>query len=426
MNKTKRKHLIIGCGSAGLTALEKIRSLTWEDEIKVITMENYLPYSPTSLPFLLSKRIKENDIWTRTEEYFHRLKTIWVKGKEVTQLLPREKQVIYHDGTTDDYDTLLIASGSDSVKPAIKGLEEAGFLDFHTLKDYYKLRSALTDKKEVTILGAGLVGMELAMALCEAGYQVQVIEREMQILPLYFHETAAVYIKDIFLNQGVKVFTGKEVAEVRKRGEKVEVSCADGDVFIADLLLTCVGVKPRTTFLTESGIIINTGVLVNSKMMSNIDGIYAAGDVAETSDFFSGQPGINGIIPNAVAQGKVAGANMAGEETKFDGWISMNVFNFFGNMSCSIGLSMAQGDDKQVLEKRGESKNYLKRLVFQNDKLVGAMFLNEEVDPGVIRYIIESRIDLGKHKELLFQKTKEVSHWLMLEAERRQAVFLGA
>jgi len=419
-----RKYLIIGCGSAGLAALEKIRSLTSEDEVRLVTKENCLPYSPTCLPYLLAGRIKETDMWIGDKEYFQSLKASWLKGKNVIKVLPEEKKVVYDDGTFDRYDALLVASGSEPVKPPIDGLEQSGAMSFHTLGDCYKLRSALAHRKGVTILGAGLVGMELALALCEVGCRVKVVEKEARVLPLYFHERAAAYITDIFLDHGVRIFTNKEVVGVRGRGEKIEVSCTDGDVFATDLLLTCVGVRPRTSFLADSGVRINVGVVVDRRMKTNIEGIYAAGDVAEAPDFFFGQPGINAIIPNAVVQGGIAGANMVGEEEEFKGWISMNVFNFFSNMACSIGLCLAEEEDKQILEKEGRQEKSVKRLVFENDKLIGAMFVNEEVDPGVIHYLIENRIELKDHKELLLERTKEASRWLMLEAEKKQAMSL--
>jgi len=414
-----KKHLIIGCGSAGLAALEKIRSITPEDEIKVASREPYLPYSPTSLPYLLADKIKESDIWIKDTDYFRRQAATFLPGKEVVQLLPDEKQVIYSDGDTDSYDTLLIASGSEPAKPPIPGIDDVGFLGFHTLEDYYHLLPLLEGKRSVTILGAGLIGMEIAAALAERGYQVRVIEMESRVLPLYFDEEPSSYIKSIFAGRGIEILTGKRVAELNAANGKTNVICADGDTFATDILLTCTGVRARATFTQGCGIKLNQGVVVDRRMRTNQEGVYAAGDVAEAIDFFSGQYGINGIIPSAVEQGKVAGANMAGEETEYRGWVSMNVFNFFGNIASSIGLSMVSGEDKEVLERWDE--HCFQRLVFQDSHLIGAMFLNIEVDPGVIRHLIENRIDVGNYRQLLLQKVRETSLWLMLETERKQA-----
>ena len=411
-----KKHLIIGCGPAGLAALEKIRSLSDKDEIKLVSMENHLPYSVASLPYLLAGRVKEGDIWVRGEEYLQAMKVTYARGREVVRLSPDKKQVVYQDGTVDEYDTLLIASGSEPVK-TFKGLEEAGSLSFHTLADYHELVGMLKDKTEVAILGAGMIAMELSRALLERGVKVIIIGRGRP-LRVYFDEQPGAYIREIFIDRGAQIFIGKQIAEVKRNGGKFEVACADGDVFRADLLINCVGVKPRTSFLEGSGLKINRGVLVDNKMRTNIGGIYAAGAVAEAPDLFSNQPGVGAIVPSSADQGKVAGANMAGEEISYKGWISMNILPFWGNICSSLGLAIPRGAE-QVMEEKDDQRKYFKRLVFQDDRLVGAMFLNTEVDPGVIRYLIENRVSVAGHKDLLFNKTKETARWLMIQAEKK-------
>lgn len=414
-----KKHLIIGCGSAALAALNKIRSITQDDEIKLVTKEPYLPYSPTSLPYLLAGKIKEADIWIKDADYFRQQRATLLTNKEVVQLLPEEKRVIYGDGSADSYDSLLIASGSDPAKLRIPGMDEVGFLGFHTLDDCHQLLAQLKGKKSVTILGGGLIGMEIAAALVERGYKVRVLEMEERVLPLYFDREPAEAIKSVFASKGVELFTGKRVAKLSLAKGKTTITCADGDTFVTDLLLTCTGVRARTSFLKDSDIKTNQGIVVDTRMQTSREGVYAAGDVAEAKDFFSNGLGISGIIPAAVEQSKVAGANMAGQASEYRGWVSMNVFNFFGNTASSVGLSMASGKDKEILEKRDEQR--FQRLVFQDGHLVGAMFLNIPVDPGVVRYIIENRTEVGDHKPLLAERVRETSLWLMLEAERKQA-----
>ena len=175
-------------------------------------------------------------------------------------------------------------------------------------------------------------------------------------------------------------------------------------------------------FLNGTGIKLNNGIVVDGKMETNIANIYAAGDIAEARGFFDNEFGVSATIPNAVNQGKVAGANMAGEATEYEGWISMNVFNFFGHRACSIGLSAMTEEEKEVLVQKDEKQKRVKKLIFQGDRLVGAMFLNVDVDPGVILYLIEKRLDVGQYKQMLFDSTRDVSLWLGLETERKEAL----
>jgi len=413
----KRKHLIIGCGSAGLSALEQIRRLNSEDEIKIVTMEDFPPYSPTLLPYLLSGRIDEGHLLMREENYFVEMKATLVRGKTITRVLPETKRVVYADGQEEAYDTLLIASGSEAVKPPIKGLNGNTFLGFHTIADCTKLLKQLAGKSDVAVLGAGLVGMEVAIGLVERGCRVTVLEKEPRLLPLYFDQEAEVLIRGIFTAHGIQLLTGREVSEVNRENRRIEINFARGEPVQVDVLITCIGVKARTSFATETGIAVNQGILVDRRMRTNMEDIYAAGDVAETADFFSGKLGMNPTIPSAIEQGEVAGSNMAGVEAEYEGWISTNIFHLFGNTAFSAGISMPDSDNYQVLTEKNERKVQFKRLIYDDDTLVGAMFINIDLDPGVILYLIRNRVGIGSHKQQLFEQPKEISRWLMQEAE---------
>jgi phenylglyoxylate dehydrogenase epsilon subunit len=408
-----KKHLIIGCGSAALTALGKIRSITLDDEVKLVTMDDYPPCSPASLPYLLSGRITEAEIWMKGDAYFKNLRSTLTKGKEVTQVLPEEKEVIYRDGHSESYDTLLIASGSEPIKPPIKGFTEAGIQGLRTLADCRRLLWDLEKGNKVAILGAGMVGMKIAAALIERGYQVSMIEKEERILAGYFNEEAEVYIRDIFLEHEARFFTGKGVIAI-ERGEGVlRIILADGSSVNADILINAAGVRSRVSFMEETGVRIGNGILVDRRMSTGIDDIYAAGDVAEAQDFFTGKPKINAVLYSAVSQGRVAGANMAGVDDEYEGGIPVAVFNFLGNRAFSIGLATSKDNTGQVFRQKDGHERKFKKLIFREDALVGGMALNEEMDPGLILYLIRRRADMTPFKEALFEGTKPLSNpWL--------------
>ena len=412
---SRRKHLIIGAGAAGLSALDEIRRLTpgGDGEVKVVTMEEHLPYLPASLPYLLSGRITEAELWRKDENDFKDLKTTLVTGKEVTQVFPGDRRVIYRDGSSENYDTLLIASGSEPAKPSIQGLDVVGARDFRTLADCRGLLRELAGKKDVAILGAGIVGMKMASALLQNGYRVSLVEREDHVLPLYFNEEAADYIRDIFIEHHVRFFTDHAVTAVKKEGGKIRIALSSGSSLEADVLINATGTRSRVSFLEGTGIRVNDGIGVDRRMRTGVDQIYAAGDVAEAQDFFTGQPKISAIIPSAVRQGRVAGANMAGGDAEYEGAIPSTALNFLGTRAFSIGLPMPPDSTGQILKEKDDRKRIFKKLVLHADRLVGAMFVNEPVDPGIILHLIRRRVDLSPYKEALFDRTKPLSDpWL--------------
>lgn len=406
----RRKHLIIGCGSAALSALEKIRSVTKDDEIKIVSAENENPYSPTALPGLLSRRIGESDLCLRDQSYFDAMQATFVKGKPAAKVMPREKMVVYRDGERDSYDTLLIATGADPVKPSIRGMDDRMFIGFHSLADCRKLDNMLKEAAAVTILGGGLVATELAVSLAERGCRVSLIVRS-RLLRSYFSAEVGSIIGNMLCDEGIQIITGVHIHEVKQQDrKKVNLTLSSGDQLDSDVLIICTGVMPRVSLLKGSGVRVNTGVIVDSNMRTSAEAVYAAGDVAEAPDFFEGRMGINAILPSAVDQGKIAGANMAGEKVEYAGWISMNTFNFFGNKACSIGRTATDGSE--VLAERSDEERRFKQLNFIGERVVGAAFLNVEVDPGMFLHLIKSKTGIGAHKEQLFQQPREMSRWL--------------
>ena len=417
----KRKHVIIGCGTAGLTAAKEIRRLAPEDEVILTTKESHLPYSPAALPYLVSGKIEESDLWLVDEDYLSSTGCILLRDKEVSEIHWEKKQLSYKDGGNINYDTLLIASGSQPAMADISGIEEVSPLYFHTLKDYGLLRQRLVNKEDVVIYGAGLVAIELAVALLEAGHRVKIVVRS-RVLRLYFDQVAGNIIENILISRGAQIYRGQVIDEVGRNKEKIEIVLSDGTHLDADIIVIALGVRPATSLLGGSGIQLSGGVVADRSMRTNLDDIYAAGDVAETPNFFTGQLGMSPILPSAVEQGKIAGSNMAGEKCEYAGWIPSNVFNFFGNTAFSAGLSMTTDNCFQALTERDDEKMQLKRLVYDGDRLVGGMFLNVDVNPGLILYLIEKRVNIGAYKQMLFEQPGEISRWLMLETEHRQAL----
>jgi len=408
------KHLIIGSGIAALSALRKIRETNRTDEICLVTMENHPPYSLAALPYLISKKIDKAGLFLAGKSYLDKMECSLKMGKKVIRIVPDEKRVVYQDHSRDHFDNLLIASGAEPMIPNIRGLKEVPFTGFHTLDDCERLQKLLADKKEVAIYGGGLVSLEIAAALLEAGYRVNIIVRSY-IFRRYLDKKTSESVERIFCDHGCQIYSGSEIAEVRKNKDKVEIQLAKGGVIFADLLIVTTGVKSRTTFLEDSGILVNQGIVVDRRMRTNVSNIYAAGDVAEAPDFFYRQPGVSAIAPSAIQQGRIAGANMAGEAMEDKGWVPMNVAKFFGHSICSIGLP--PDESSQVLRSEKSNLHY-KELIFRDHKLIGARFLDIDIDPGVFRYLIEKEVDVEPFKELLFEKPKAMSRWLMLECEK--------
>jgi len=417
----KKKHIIIGCGTAALAALKQMRKNNSEDEIKLVTMEPHLPYSPTSLPYLISGKIKESEIPMVSDDFFDQMKAVWVRGKRVDHVDTEKGEVLYDSRERESYDTLLIATGSEPVLPPIPGLENEQVLQMRVLDHARDLMKRMKGTQAAIILGAGLIGMHVAECLAEHGVQVKVVEMLPRILPAYFDEDASGMIQRVLEKHGVSFFVGRRAKEVAWKKRSAEVSLEEGEPLQTDLLMVATGVRPRVAFLNGSDVKIKDGILVDSTMKTSVENVFAAGDVAEAKSFLTGEHGLNPILPNAAEQGKVAGSNMVGEKKEYSGWLPMNTFNFFGHRAVSVGKILPAKDDEVLLEKDDKNGTY-RKIVCRQDRLLGATFLDTDVDAGVFQYLIRGRVEIGPHKKTLIRQPREVSLWLMRESEKKATV----
>jgi len=418
----KKRILIVGCGTAALAALKQIRKVNSQAEVKLVSMERHLPYSPTSLPYVISGRMKESEIALAAEDFFEQMDAVWLRGKKVERVNAAEGTVILDSGEKESYDALLIATGSEPVVPQIPGLSGGEALVLRTLDQARDLAARMEGSKTAIVLGAGLIGMHVAQCLAEKGVQVKVVEMLPRILPAYFDQEASSIIQGVLEKHGIKFFTDRKADRVTWKKSGVEIRLEGGEALEADLLLVATGIVPRTSFLKGSGIEMNGGIKVDSQMRTSVTNIFAAGDVASAKGFLTGEHGVNAILPNAAEQGKVAGSNIAGQVMEYEGWLPMNAFKFFGHLAVSVGKASPSAGDEAIAETDGESG--YRRLICNNSLLLGATFIDTDVNGGVFQYLIRKRVNVGPHKEVLLRAPREASVWLMQDAERKATISL--
>jgi phenylglyoxylate dehydrogenase epsilon subunit len=386
----------------------------------VLTMEHYPPYSPMSLPYVVSERIQQSNIQMVPDDFFDHMNATFLQEKKVVGIATGEHKIIYENGKHDRYDRLLVATGSDPMIPSL--LKDVGGIGFHVMDDYLALVQQLKRKKKVTVLGAGLVAMELAAALQEKGHEVHVIAPRERILRSYFDIEASSRIIDLFADAGVSInLEWGEATGAERTKSDIHIHFSHDKTIATEILIVCIGVKPRVAYLTGSGIDVNEGVMVDRQMRTNIPNIFAAGDVAEAANFFTGQLGVNPILPNAVSQGKIAGSTMADQHAEYDGWLSMNTFNFFGHLATSIGKTVPSEGDEVLIE-QDKGNGLYRKIICNDNRLLGAAFIDTDIDAGVIHYLIRQKTGIGPYKEMLLQTPREVSLWLMNEAERNETI----
>ncbi len=416
------RYLIIGCSHAGLAALEAIRFQDEKCAVTVLTREDSLPYSPTILPYVISGEMDPEVIHLRDQAFFDRLDVIFRTASAVNRINPEEKWVSLESGEKIYCEKLLLATGADAAIPSFPGIESVPYQVVRTLEDALKVRDSIQTAKSAIVIGAGLIAMHTAENLAQSGLQATLIVRRQVSLFAYFDGAAARMIEHIFSDHGVTLATGSGVSEISPANGGCQVTLESGKVISADLLLLAAGVRPRISYLDGSNIEVDRGILVNEKMRTNAEDVWAAGDVAQAPGFFDTGKTINATLPNASVQGRIAGMDMVKDPAlkPYLGSSGLNVFNFFGHHGFSLGLAtMTESSDEiEVNTVYLPSSQRYQKLVFKNNRLVGVSAINAKLDPGILRELIQRQVDLADVKERFASAPLETGRHLMTKLWR--------
>jgi len=408
------KYVIIGSSHAGLSALDAIRVQDKEGSLTLVTQESCLPYSPTILPYLLSGQAEPSKVFLRTEESLRELNASFKPGAKVVAVNPGGHQVTLASGEVMEYEKLLLATGAAPKLPPVDGLEGISCHVLRTLDDAVMLRTASRDAEKAVILGGGLIGLHAAENLAASGVKVTVVEALPRLLSGYFDEEAAGLICRAFTDKGIEVLTSERVDRAARFGMGCLLTLASGKTITADLLLVATGVQPRMDYLGGSGLETDEGILVDDRMRTSAEDIWAAGDVAQAGSFFDETTRVNAILPSAVEQGRIAGMDMVDDPAlkPFVGTIPLNTYKFFGHRAFSAGMTLeAEGLEVEKMY-LPEAYKYQK-LVFRDDRLVGAQGIDCDLDPGVMHQFIRRKVSLGDAKAKFRANPVEMSRVLM-------------
>jgi len=375
--------VILGAGGAGLSAAKTILEDEPSARLTIVYREDCLPYSPVVLPYYIEGTLSKEGMCLLSGRDMPDNVDL-VQGREVRSIDTAARKVGLDDGRAIGYEKLLICMGASPTMPTLPGLDRESCFVLRTLADADRMLAELPERsKEIAILGAGPVGVEAAVALKKRGLRVSLIGRS-RIMRRLFDPDFSEAIKDILVKEGVTVLLGQHIKEVRGVPPRGVVVVTDRSRIASDMLVVAWGVKPNLDFLRGSGIARGEsgGIAVDEKMRTSADHVYAAGDCVETSDYVTGERGINAIWPEAIAQGRIAALNMIGAEVAYPGGVSRNVVNIFGTPVFSAGSLI--GDKKTTVTPLARV-----RYTFADGRIVGVQIIGEPRRGGILAPILK-------------------------------------
>jgi len=397
-------YVIIGAGPSGVIAAESLRHEDPDGSITLVGEEAFAPYSRMAIPYYLTGNIEEEGTYLRKADGYYANRRIDVVQAKVNSVSSSDKTVALSNGSTLSYDKLLVATGSHPVKPPIDGLELPGVHHCWTLDDARAITELAHEGADVVLMGAGFIGCIILEALALRKVNLTVVEMGDRMVPRMMDETAGSMIKRWCETKDVTVHTGTRVTKIEPSGlsgeDTLQVDLENGQKVPAHLVVVATGVKSNMAFLDGSGVATDQGILVDNKLRTNVDGIYAAGDVAQGPDFSTGGQSVHAIQPTAADHGRIAALNMTGTDAAYSGSLSMNVLDTIGLISASFGQWQGVDGGETASQVDDGNFRYIK-LQFSGDKLVGAITIGRTDHIGVLRGLIQSEVSLGPWKQKL-------------------------
>ena len=384
---TQNLYAILGNGAAGISAAKAIRDRDKTGSIYIISNEEYPAYNRPMLTKSLVAGLSAEQIAIQDASWYEKENICQILGKHVTCIDTKEKEIYTDDHAKFKYTKLIYALGSECFIPPIPGADQMGVVAIRRLRDTEKVTELLKDTKDVVVIGGGVLGLEAAWEMKKAHCKVTVLELAPRLMGRQLDEGAAQMLKSISEAQGIEIFTGVEISTIEGEGRVTGVRLGDGQLIPAQMVIVSCGVRANTGIAKEAGLAVERSVIVNSRMETSEENIYACGDCAQYE-------GLNyAIWPQAVEEGKVAGANAAGDALEYTTVPAALTFHGMNTALFSIGDN---GTNPALIYRTVEFKDVAKKqyekYYFRNNRLCGVILIGDVTRMAELTEAVEQRI----------------------------------
>jgi len=349
----KKRLLVVGGVAAGPKAAAKARRCDPEMEIVIYQVEDEISYAGCGLPYYISGVIKKRqELISRTPGQFAQegikvLKNRRIERIDVQNHTVTGRKIGSGETFTDQFDRLVIATGAYPIRPKIEGIELKNVFYLRSIFDADAIFEQIRSEgiQNVVIAGGGYIGLEMAESLVHLGKSITIVELAPQILTLFDEDFAGI-LRQYLEKKGVKIFTSEGIKALRgKEGKVTHVQTVSHELEVEGVLMS-LGIRPQVELARQAGLRIGeTGAIwVNEKMETSAEGVYAAGDCAETTHLITRKKVWIPLGSTANKQGRVVGVNVCGGNAAFPGVMGTTVFKTFDFNAAKTGLSMREAE----------------------------------------------------------------------------------
>lgn len=395
--------IVTGNGLAGVIFSKTLRELNPQMEIDVFAEEKYHYYPRPNLIEYLALNLPYERIFAFSDDWYREKKINIHLQTPVRRLHPDKGVVEIKGEKREKYDFLFLSNGAHPFIPPFKGTEKKGVFSLRTLDDCLALLDYTQLHNRVSIIGGGVLGLEIARGMKARKVEVDVVEYNHYLLPRQLDSKGAALLKEQIEEMGIRVHLGLTTQEILGEEKVSGLKFKEGEEIGTEMAIIAAGVRPNIQLAKEAGLEVGHGVTVDDFLRTSHPRIYAGGDNVQH------QGKTYGIIPASFAQAKIAARNVAGEKEKYKGTTPSNTLKVAGIYLTSIGLVNEGEENYEVLRREDKEKGIYKKLVLQNGIPIGAIWMGTKKGVNEINRIISQKVNVEKWKHSMLEEDFDFS-----------------
>ncbi len=395
-----KKIIVIGNGMVGYKFCEKLRARASKNHflVTVYGEEMFPAYDRVHLSEYFSDQSADN-LLMAPENWYVENDIVLKTGELVTEINRNTKSIKTHLGHVDNYDFLILATGSRAFVPKIEGAEKMGVFVYRTIEDLEQIIAYGKTAKQGAVLGGGLLGLEAAKALMDLSLQTQVVEYSSRLMPRQLDERGATMLKRKIESLGIEVLLNKNTVKIDGDGKLERICFADGSHLKTDMLVISCGIISRDELAHQAGLKVGKrgGFIVNDRLQTNDPNIFAIGEAASYRDM------VYGLVAPGYDMAEVVVKQLLGEDGAFSGADMSTKLKLIGVDVGSFGdaLGLTEGSVPIVFE--DDNHGVYKRINLSPDKkkLLGGILIGDAEEYGRLLQITQNGMALPENPEEL-------------------------
>lgn len=389
--------LVIGSGLSGTIFAKTLREVDSQAEIQLFEEEEYLYYPRPNLIEYVAGNLEYDRLFAFSDDWFTQNRLQLHLGKRIVKIHRDTRNVEDKSGRTFAYDRLVLANGASAAIPPFQGTDKPGIFTLRTLDDAQNILAYMQDHPRVSVIGGGLLGLEIARAVQSRGAKVDVFEFFPRLLPRQLDAPGASVLQAQIEKSGIRVHVSAATESILGENEARGLRFKDGSEVQTDMVIVAAGVRPRIELARAAGLTVDRGILVNDLLQTNDPLIYAAGDSVQ----HLGR--IYGIIPASFQQARAAAFTIAGTPQSYDGTVPSNTLKVMGVHVTSIGEVNPEPGAAQEFRRQEPDQGIYKKLVVKEGRLTGAIWLGTKQGINEINRLVSNNTDVGLKADRLLE-----------------------